>query len=76
MIPVELITYMMNIVHLPNPMFIMTVGDNLPMDLCSGTPFAISCIKYTKQDRVHVLEHLLTMQDNDLGSKSALKPVC
>ena len=45
-------------------MFIMTDGDNLPINFCSETYFAVSCIKYTKQDRSQVAEYLLSMHDN------------
>lgn len=64
MIPTEFLSYMVHIVNLSNPMFIITEGHYHAMDLCAEIQFAITCIEYSHQDLSSVLPLLLSRQNN------------
>ena len=61
MIYTEFLIYLTNLVATPNPMLLMAEGEDLPIEFCSGTTFSVSCIEYSNQGALSILDHITTL---------------
>ena len=61
MIPLHFLFYLANFTIPANPMLLMAEGDDLPLDFCSGTSFAVSCIESASNEALSILDYLSSL---------------
>ena len=65
-VPVELFVMISELVQLPSPTIFLREEESLPMDLCLGGTFAVTCLRYGAEDIQEIHEHLVAKYSRDI----------
>ena len=61
---IKLYLYLSKIIHLHNPLLLLTEEEDIPIQFCSGISFPIICTQYSVSDRDEIAHHILHANDN------------